>query len=326
MTACSSTKTKSPNMASTVTTTTVAPVKKADSTIAPKAKIIPVVYEKRTPRPAPRRRVIKRSPHYGAFANKLSNAALGRLRSSITYNGSYVKIAYPWGDVPSNIGVCTDVVIRSYRKLGIDLQQQVHQDMSAAFNSYPNPSKWGLSKPDTNIDHRRVYNLRAFFARRGAGLPITRNPSDYRPGDLVTWMVGPDLPHIGIVVDKPSRADPRRKMIVHNIANGPQMEDILFRFPITGHYRYSPDKMGNIPKATIYASRKPARSNNANSMNYDQLVAAANRLANVRTPVAKAQTVAPTTSRVDQANAQATTTSLQLATLNNDAVKELLNR
>lgn len=236
-------------------------------------KIIPVVYEKRSPK-------LYKSKINGSFTNKLSGAALGRLSSKVTYNGSYVKIAYPWGDVPSNIGVCTDVVIRSYRKLGIDLQQQVHKDMSAAFNAYPNPRKWGLSKPDTNIDHRRVYNLRAFFARRGAGLPITRNPADYRPGDLVTWMVGPDLPHIGVVVDKPSRIDPNRKMIVHNIANGPQMEDILFRFPITGHYRYTPEKMGSIP-TTTYASR--ARPN-SKSMNYALLVAAANRLATTDMP------------------------------------------
>ena len=278
-----------------------------------KVEAIPVVYEKRSPKPSVKHARVKKSPYYGTFANKLSNAALGRLRSNVTYNGSYVKIAYPWGDVPANIGVCTDVVIRSYRKLGIDLQQQVHRDMSAAFNSYPNPRKWGLSKPDTNIDHRRVYNLRAFFARRGAGLPITHNPSDYRPGDLVTWMVGPDLPHIGIVVDRPSRADPRRKMIVHNIGNGPQIEDILFRFSITGHYRYTPDKMGNIP-TTIYASRTKS-----NGMNYDQLVEAAKRLANV--PVvatSKAQ------DKVDNANHK--TKTVQLATLNEGDIKELLNR
>lgn len=276
----------------------------SSKSIGNKVDFVPVVYEK-------------------SFARKLSNAALGRLRSNVTYNGSYVKIAYPWGDVPSNIGVCTDVVIRSYRKLGIDLQQQVHQDMSAAFNSYPNPRKWGLSKPDTNIDHRRVYNLRAFFARRGAGLPITRNPADYRPGDLVTWMVGPDLPHIGVVVDKPSRADPRRKMIVHNIANGPQIEDVLFRFRITGHYRYTPDKMENIPTA-IYASR--TRSN-SDSMNYAQLVAAAKRLANIRvsSTTAKIQNTQGAINKVDQTN-RVTADSLQIVTINNDTIKELLKK
>jgi uncharacterized protein YijF (DUF1287 family) len=312
MTACSGAK-PAKKVAKTVTPVSVKPIES-------KPKVIPVVYEKRTPKP--RRAKIRRSPHYGSFASKLSNAALGRLRSNVTYNGSYVKIAYPWGDVPANIGVCTDVVIRSYRKLGIDLQQQVHQDISAAFNSYPNPRKWGLSKPDTNIDHRRVYNLRAFFARRGAGLPITRNPTDYHPGDLVTWMVGPDLPHIGIVVDRPSRADPRRKMIVHNIANGPQMEDILFRFQITGHYRYTPNKMGNIP-TTTYTSHAKSKTDN---MNYAQLVAAANRLANVNTSTSRIRVKnAQTIDRVDQANG-VTESSLQLATLNSATVKELLKK
>jgi len=286
-----------------------------------KAEVIPVVFEKRSPKPQQAR--IERSSNYGSFANKLSNAALSRLRSNVRYDGAYIKIGYPWGDVPANIGVCTDVVIRSYRKLGIDLQQQVHQDMSAAFNSYPNPRKWGLSKPDTNIDHRRVYNLRAFFARRGAGLPITRNPTDYRPGDLVTWMVGPDLPHIGVVVDRSSKADPRRKMIVHNIANGPQIEDILFRFRITGHYRYTPDKMGNIPTA-IYASRAKSKTD---SMNYTQLVEAANRLANVDiTSKSKVnKNIESTMDRVDQANLMVDN-PIEIATLNNDTVRELLNQ
>ena len=304
MTACSATK---PAKNASVE-------RQTQTTQTTETEVIPVVYEKRSPKPRAKRAVIKRSQYYGSFASKLSNAALGRLRSSVTYNGAYIKIGYPWGDVPANIGVCTDVVIRSYRKLGIDLQQQVHQDISAAFNSYPNPRKWGLSKPDTNIDHRRVYNLRAFFARRGAGLPITHNPSDYHPGDLVTWMVGPDLPHIGVVVDRPSRADPRRKMIVHNIGSGPQIEDILFRFRITGHYRYTPDKMKNIP-TTTYASRV-----NSNSLNYDQLVEAAKRLANV--PVVG---ISKSQAKVDNAN-QVKTNSLQLATLNEGSVKELLDR
>ncbi len=280
-----------------------------------KVEATPVVYEKRSPKPKVKRARVKRSTYNGSFANKLSNAALGRLRSNVTYDGAYIKIAYPWGDVPPNIGVCTDVIIRSYRKLGIDLQQQVHRDMTAAFGAYPNYKKWGLSKPDTNIDHRRVYNLRAFFARRGAALPITHNPTNYRPGDLVTWMVGPDLPHIGVVVDRPSKADPRRKMIVHNIAHGVKIEDILFAFPITGHYRYTPDKMGNIPTA-IYASREKS-----NSMNYDQLVEAAKHLANV--PVVGASEAQ---SKVDNANNRAKTNSLQLATLNEGDIKELLNR
>jgi len=285
MTACSNNQ---PKKQKTVITTTQ---QKHKSVVIQKQKhqkkqIIPVVYEKRRPifrQVAPRRKsVVRRIDR--SFSNRLSNAALGRLKARVRYDGSYHKIAYPWGDVPQNIGVCTDVVIRSYRRLGIDLQQQVHNDMSAAFSAYPNVRKWGLSKPDANIDHRRVYNLRAFFARRGAALPVTHNPRHYKPGDLVTWMVGKDLPHIGIVVNKRSKADPNRFMIVHNIAYGPQMDDVLFRFPITGHYRYTPRNMGNIPKP-IYASAKKASASSLISsaskkrtMNYNQLVAAAQLL------------------------------------------------
>ena len=174
------------------------------------------------------------------FAEKLSNAALGRLRARVRYDGSYFKIGYPNGDVPANRGVCTDVVIRSYRKLGIDLQKEVHKDMASSFGSYPNYKKWGLSKPDTNIDHRRVVNLRRYFTRHRAKLSITRNPADYKAGDVVTWHVPPGKsPHIGIVVNKASPADPRRRLIVHNIADGPELADILFAYPITGHYRYT---------------------------------------------------------------------------------------
>lgn len=191
---------------------------------------------------AQKRRSFRRiTPGFQAsFAKALSNAAMERTRHRVRYDGRYVKISYPWGDVPQNIGVCTDVVIRSYRRLGIDLQKAVHEDMSkGGFYDYPNVKKWNLSEPDKNIDHRRVYNLQAFFRRHGAAVPVTRNPHNYKPGDLVTWMVGPGLPHIGIVVEQKSKADPRRPMIVHNIAQGPKMEDILFAYPITGHYRYN---------------------------------------------------------------------------------------
>lgn len=299
-------------------------------------KMIPVVYEKRSPKRNVRRAVNSNS--VGPFSHKLSNAALQRLQSRVTYDGKYVKIGYPWGDVPANIGVCTDVVIRSYRKLGIDLQKEVHKDMSAAFNSYPNPRKWGLSRPDTNIDHRRVYNLRQFFQRKGAGLPITRNPRDYKPGDLVTWMVGPDLPHIGVVVNKRSPSDPNRLMIVHNIAEGPQMEDILFRFRITGHYRYTSAHVGNSPK-TYYASKQsqPRR----NQMSYDQLVQAANLLGTGTRSQAKAapQRVAATPrsssnselmNKVVRLNSlpesivKAKGSSVKLATLTNDEISALL--
>lgn len=282
MTACSNNQaTKSPKQKIVITTQKKHEVIQNKQDYG-KQRIIPVVYEKRRPvfrQIAPRSRsVVQRIDR--SFSNKLSNAALGRLKARVRYDGSYHKIAYPWGDVPQNIGVCTDVVIRSYRRLGIDLQQQVHNDMSAAFSAYPNVRKWGLTKPDPNIDHRRVYNLRTFFARRGAALPITHNPRHYKPGDLVTWMVGKDLPHIGIVVNRRSKVDPDRFMIVHNIAYGPQMEDVLFRFPITGHYRYTPGQMGNIPKPMYAAAKRVSRpfASNNRSMNYEQLVIAAQLL------------------------------------------------
>ena len=141
---------------------------------------------------------------------------------------------YPGGDVPANVGVCTDVLIRSYRMLGIDLQKEVHEDMRAAFSAYP--QRWGLTAPDSNIDHRRVPNLEVFFARAGEELPITDDAGDYQPGDVVSWMVGP-LPHIGIVVPLRSN-DGERFQVVHNIGRGPEVEDILFDYPIVGHFRY----------------------------------------------------------------------------------------
>lgn len=267
-------------------------IPKAAVALQKKVENVPVVYEKRSPRKhAPKRATrIAKSNYANSFNHRLSNAALGRLRSKVRYDGAYVKIAYPGGDVSPNTGVCTDVVIRSYRKLGIDLQEQVHRDMSAAFHTYPNPSKWGLSRPDTNIDHRRVYNLRKFFQRRGAALPITRNPRNYKPGDLVTWMVGPDLPHIGVVVNKRSKADPNRLMIVHNIAHGVQMEDILFAFPITGHYRYTPAHMGNIPNGILTQN---SRSSKRRGMSYNELMQAAKILGKNTNSVTKASTTQP---------------------------------
>lgn len=169
------------------------------------------------------------------FSKKLTEAALERINHKVTYDGAYRSIPYPNGDVPDNVGVCTDVVIRSYRKLGIDLQEDVHKDMKAAFKKYP--KKWGLNKPDKNIDHRRVPNLQTFFERNGLEYRTNKYLTDYLPGDLVTWMIPGNLPHIGIVVNKKSR-DKKRYMIVHNIGRGPKLEDMLFDFKITGHYRY----------------------------------------------------------------------------------------
>ncbi len=175
------------------------------------------------------------------FSFELVNAALERLSHTVKYDGSYREIAFPWGDVPDNIGVCTDVVIRSYRKLGIDLQQRVNSDMSVGFNKYPNLSKWNRFGPDANIDHRRVLNLRVFFSRNGSALPITNDANDYWPGDLVTWDIMPGMPHIGVITHKATK-DKKRPLIVHNMGKGPKLEDILFTMKITGHYRYRPTK------------------------------------------------------------------------------------
>ncbi len=169
------------------------------------------------------------------FSKNLVEAALERTHHRVTYDGSYLAIPYPNGDVPEETGVCTDVVIRSYRQLGIDLQKDVHEEMLIHFDDFP--KNWGLSRPDSNIDHRRVPNLQTFFSRKGRILPVTKDPKDYIAGDLVTWMVAGNLPHIGIVVDKRS-ARGKRPLVVHNIGRGPKLEDMLFDYPITGHYRY----------------------------------------------------------------------------------------
>lgn len=173
------------------------------------------------------------------FSFRLVDAALERLSHKVTYDGSYREISFPWGDVPDNIGVCTDVVIRSYRKLGIDLQERVNADMSHNFSIYPNLPKWDRVRADSNIDHRRVLNLRVFFSRYGRALPRTNNANDYLPGDLVTWDIMPGMPHIGIITHQVSN-DKKRPLIVHNMGKGVKLEDILFTMQITGHYRYQP--------------------------------------------------------------------------------------
>lgn len=171
------------------------------------------------------------------FPEKLSNAALLIIDPSIDYDPAYFSIAYPNGDIPSNKGVCTDVVIRSYRKLNIDLQEEVHEDMAANFSVYPSLQKWRLTSTDTNIDHRRVPNLAVFFERKGKKLPVTQNANDYKTGEIVTWLINNKLDHIGIVTAKKS-ADGKRNLIVHNIGSGQVLEDCLFQYKITGHYTY----------------------------------------------------------------------------------------
>ena len=172
----------------------------------------------------------------GGFAEGLVRAAVERTKHRVRYDGSYRRIDYPGGDVPDHVGVCTDVVIRSFRRVGVDLQRTVHEDMRANFGRYPD--HWGLRRPDRNIDHRRVPNLQTFFSRHGTSLAVSDDPADYLPGDLVTWMLPRNLPHIGIVIDRRS-ADGKRPLIVHNIGAGPKAEDGLFDYPITGHYRYA---------------------------------------------------------------------------------------
>ena len=171
------------------------------------------------------------------FTKRLVAAAIERTHHSVRYVSEYIRLSYPDGDVPADTGVCTDEIIRSYRAVGVDLQKEVHEDMLQNFAAYPNKRRWLLSHPDSNIDHRRVPNLMVFFRRKGESLPITDRDADYAPGDLVTWNLGGDVPHIGIVVDQKSPAS-GRYMIVHNIGEGPKMEDVLFNWKITGHYRY----------------------------------------------------------------------------------------
>ena len=170
-----------------------------------------------------------------SFAARLSAAALERTSHTVRYEGAYVRIPYPGGDVPASTGVCTDEVIRSYRALGIDLQREVHEDMARHFSLYPRT--WKRSAPDANIDHRRVPNLRVFLSRKGESLPVTKEARDYLPGDLVTWSLPGSLPHIGLVVD--AKGPSGRNQIVHNVGRGPKLEDVLFDWEITGHYRYA---------------------------------------------------------------------------------------
>lgn len=165
----------------------------------------------------------------------LADAALSLTHQKVRYDPAYVTIAYPNGDVPAHTGVCTDVVVRAYRKIGIDLQKEVHEDMKKNFAAYP--KKWGLRSPDKNIDHRRVPNLMKFFERKGAALPVTSNANDYKPGDVVSWDLSNKLTHIGIVSAKRSK-DGKRYLMVHNIGAGQVLEDCLFSFKITGHYNY----------------------------------------------------------------------------------------
>jgi uncharacterized protein YijF (DUF1287 family) len=166
---------------------------------------------------------------------KFIDGAIAQVGVTRSYDPSYTKLDYPGGDVPANTGVCSDVLVRAFRQVGIDLQQEIHEDMEQAFSSYP--TRWGLRRPDSNIDHRRVSNLTTYLTRQGKSVPITDNRDDYLPGDIVSWDLGGGIDHIGIVTDMWSDTE-KRCLIVHNIGAGARVEDVLFAWRITGHYRY----------------------------------------------------------------------------------------
>lgn len=179
--------------------------------------------------------ITKESKQSFTFYDSLSQKAIDLTQDKVIYDPSYFAIAYPNGDIPKDKGVCTDVIIRAYRKMNIDLQKNVHEDMLVNFSLYP--KIWGLKKTDKNIDHRRVPNLMTFFSRFGKVKPITQNAKDYTPGDIVCWNLGGAITHIGIVSHQKSK-NSNRYLIVHNIGAGQVLEDMLFHFKIIGHYQY----------------------------------------------------------------------------------------
>jgi len=185
------------------------------------------------PPPAPAHVPTKTAPPYSA--EKSVTLARAQIGVTLTYDSAYSTIAYPNGDVSKDKGVCADVIIRAMRGQGIDLQKLVHEDMRHAFAQYP--TRWKQTRPDPNIDHRRVLNLETFMKRQGRSLPVSKNPGDYRAGDWVTWRVSDtQLPHIGMVSDRTT--EDGTPLIIHNIGNGTQEEDVLFAFPIAGHFRW----------------------------------------------------------------------------------------
>jgi uncharacterized protein len=183
----------------------------------------------------PEKAAVPKSPSE-VFVDRLVAAAVERTTHRVTYDPAYVPLDYPGGDVPDDRGVCADVIVRAYRAVGIDLQREVHEDMRANFRAYP--QLWDLSKPDPNIDHRRVPNLQRFFERKGRSLPARQTADDVLPGDIVAWQFTGGRRHIGLVIDRRS-TDGERPLVVHNVGSGPRAEDVLLSWPIIGHYRYS---------------------------------------------------------------------------------------
>ncbi len=184
---------------------------------------------------------IQPNPSENAFYTNLALVAEQRASLKIKYDGAYEKIPYPNGDIDKEKGVCTDVIVRSYRAFGVDLQELIHLDMKGNFIRYP--KIWRKLVPDTNIDHRRVPNQMVFFRRKGVALPITDNPTNYKPGEIVVWSFGDGLMHVGIVSTQISN-DTKTLLIAHNMGRGPEVSNILFSFPIIGHFRYMPSNQG----------------------------------------------------------------------------------
>lgn len=184
--------------------------------------------------------VAMRSAHAGPdWRSRLVEAAHRQIGVTTLYDPTYTRLAYPGGDVAQDRGVCTDVVVRAYRRaFRLDLQKLVHEDMLANFAAYP--KGWGLKSPDSNIDHRRVPNLAVFFTRRGGSLAVSQNPADYQPGDLVAQMLPGNLPHIAIISTNRSPDVPESPLVIHNIGQGAREEDTLFAFRHTGHFRFVP--------------------------------------------------------------------------------------
>ena len=173
-------------------------------------------------------------PAAAPIGEQLAEAAMAQVGVTTEYESAYVHLDYPGGDVPPETGMCADVVVRAFRAIRVDLQQALHEDMSAHLAEYPQP--FGLAPPDANIDHRRVNNLQTYFTRRGMWMPPSRDGLDYLPGDIVTWKVA-GYPHVGIVSTEPALCRTRYK-VAHNIGRGVRVEDVLFRMEITGHYRW----------------------------------------------------------------------------------------
>jgi len=173
-----------------------------------------------------------------ADVETLLDSARSQIGRTVIYDGSYQSIEYPGGDIPIDRGVCSDVIVRAYRKVGFDLQELVHRDMRANFEGYPSKRHWGLSKPDPNIDHRRVLNLKTFFRRHGEAFSESDN-QPVQAGDLLTWTLDSGLPHIGIVSDRKS-SESGQYLIIHNIGEGTKEENVIDRYKLTGHYRYTP--------------------------------------------------------------------------------------